>query len=559
MRARGFLPRRFLGLESTLWDLNRTLAVGAFRSLGRRSLSVSGLYLIGILVVGGLLAFLDRGAIAHMVSKMFFLFSPVILTILALFAARSGLTGTAFFFTPAETSFLLTAPLSHVQLVRYKFYQMTLLLLLVTLIGSACLVKDPRAVPEIFGRVFLLLLFLQLTPIVLNSFVRDEQAWPVVLLRRGLDLLLVCLLVSMGTSMYFRVLGNLRLSIFSATIFAGLTAPLAAVDLQLWHNNPLVSGRIVRQLFLADGLLMALVAWRAPHLRIESLLYKNQRQRRWRARRSGWWREVFRGAGPARVAPVSVPEFRGGLGPLLWRKGKECARHLPAMTLLTVLVGLGFSAIVLFFLKVNSYDPSTPLFLPWHLLFCAECFTLLALLFSRFADFRADGDKMETLLTLPVSAPKLLLGELLPGLAYLTALLTVLFTVGSLLYARTGVSVGLVTFFVGALVSLPIRALLFLMAASLIALVFPVPRVVASTGAVALVTQFFAELFGLGLLGRLLFSLESWAHAVTADRVPDYSGFFLLTALPLLAGVTLGGWALIQSLRRFNPAKLVAL
>ena len=124
-----------LGSSKPLWLLNGLLARGAVRSLCRRTLSMPGLYLIG-LILGLVTVFVfDRAHVVPMLTKLFFLFNPVVLTLLALFALRTGLTGTAFFFSGAETGFLLPAPIRHSQLVAYKFCQQSALTFFVAFVG----------------------------------------------------------------------------------------------------------------------------------------------------------------------------------------------------------------------------------------------------------------------------------------------------------------------------------------------------------------------------------------------------------------------------------------
>ena len=214
-------------------------------------------------------------------------------------------------------------------------------------------------------------------------------------------------------------------------------------------------------------------------------------------RRLNWLRGILGVAsdGPSWALP-ELPAWNG-LGPLLWRKSQELVRCRKIALCLAVLVSVGFTGICIFLARIDAGMPDTG-FRPWHVIFLAQIFTLLAILFSRFADFRSDGDKMEVLLALPVSALKLIAAEIIPSVICFSILLVGLECIGWRVYLHYRPWGEMAPYVLWAFLLVPLTVSVFALTTNIIALLFPLPGAASGRVVLNLLTQYGAEILGSG-------------------------------------------------------------
>lgn len=354
----------------------------------------------------------------------------------------------------------------------------------------------------------------------------------------------------MAFTVYFHILGKIQIADFWSRVFRHMTWLMEKIDFGLWARDPAVARRTIEGIFLWDFILLTLFLARHKRLGVESIFC---RQMRHSHRRINWLRGVFgTTTGDSLRWTLPEPPSWGGLGALLWRKSQEILRYHRVVFSLYFIVILAFSAVVIFLMHLDA-GQSDGGFRPWHLLFCAEVFTLLAILFARFADFRSDGDKIEMLFALPVSSIKLIVAELIPAILCFSLLLAALEAVGWILYAHYRPWAEASPYVAWGFLRIPISIFVFMCVTNIIALLFPLPRATSGRVVLNLLAQYGAELFGLGLLARGLYCAHKWAfHIGHAERPLLFSTVSLLAVL--IAAVPLWG-LLVLALNRFDCAK----
>ena len=407
----------------SLLFLSRLQMKGAFRSLFSGVFTLPGLYVVMISVSFILPFFVNKSELIHWFSRVFLIFGPLALGFLFFYAVRVGLSGCAFYYSPAETNFLLTAPLTKDELLAYKFQQYHVGAVVTTLTLSLHLTRTSQEFWLLITELYLVLMFLIFVPLVVGSFFGKSRQALANGLRLFVDLLLGAFLLSVVLAILLRLAGHVELSDNAALFFRKLTLPFD-VFFRYFASANLEKVKIGILVLLATNLLLLVVfLTRSKYLEIESIFYKNLLQHR-----TSFNRLRGRLIRPSRMPLGNLPTLPHwqGMGPLLWSKAHEYIRGYRNLAVLFGLLALGFISIVIFFMKSRASLVADTSYLAWNILFTAQSMALLASLFSGFADFRSDGDRIETLKALPIRPwrvvaaylvwPTFILGGFLMGL-----------------------------------------------------------------------------------------------------------------------------------------------
>lgn len=455
-----------LGLQAKAW----------LRRVTRGVLTVRG----SIFMVLGLLAFagiaisqyqVDEGARDGIAFQRFGPLGLLGLTLLSIFGSSRH---RGIYFSPAEIDLLFSAPFTRRQLLGYRIGFLAFQSMLSVLFLTILFFRYQRNVFQGFLGLFLLFLFLTLTQQSVSLLTGTLEERFVARSRKLLGAVLLALsglvlaalflpgVEEVGVPDIGALLGALSESwllfpfrVFTETLAARTTSGFAA-----WCCGGIaINVALLCLLFGLD------VAYQERSLETSRVLHARLRQ----MRRAG------RLPAPSSKLRLALP-FPGRLGDaavLAWRQAQEMLRESPTTVLLLALLGLGGLVPLAIVARVTDETPLEvgPLQLPAFVFL-----TIIAVNWFRF-DFRGDLDRMETLLTLPVSPTALVLGQvvvptvLLSGLqlVVLGAMLPVSWPDASLLLA------------VPAVLCAPFN-LLFVCLENIFFLLFPVRNIPGSPG-----------------------------------------------------------------------------
>jgi hypothetical protein len=525
-----------LAAPASLWWLMWSLFRSSLRSVFRRSFSLSGLYVVFIGVVLVVVFLGDRVGVPPFLGTIFYLFGPFVLALLTLFGIRTGMSSNPFSFNMAETTFLLTAPFSPARLLGYKVSQFFVMALAVSLLSALCIVTKPSLFPEAALKFFLVITFLQLLPVATATLFPKKDSRIARILRLVIDLLLALLVISLGATIYFRLIGQDAASRSFAKLVFELTQPFRFTDDFLFPKNPEAHRNAMLRFLVPDLALLALFLVGYKRIELESVFYKNLYEPA---------RKAARLQGPG--IPVTrfffelslswFPQW-GGLGPILWRKCQEYIRNFWNLMLITLLLVLTFVGFTLFMMRIFPPTEEVLGLKMWHLHCASRIFPLMAVLFSSFCDFRADTGYIPTLLTWPISSKKMVLGQVLISSLHLSFLIGLLAVTGGFLY-EWNTPYHTFTFTLFSFLTAPFAAFLIAAADNLLFLLFPVPDSKLTGRTLGKILLQFGMLITLNaLLARAFFLVDERTAQWVRESGHAHLSFFGITSLIyFLAGV----------------------
>ena len=329
----------------------------------------------------------------------------------------------SLYYTPAEVTFLFAGPYRKRQILGYKLFTTVLLSLFSALFFTLMSrMVSPRLVSAFFGS-FVLILFLQALQMVvgLAANTLGALAW-----NRGRRLVLAVVVVLVG------------LAIVSAGREFGGSGPLEA--LKRVEGSPvmwavLTPFRWFVLAFTAERPWPDLARWAALGLMVDAILLAmifaldasyleaasaSSARRFAKLQRIGAGGGSVRSSGTRRVGRFQFrppdPPWWGGVGPNFWRQ-MTGALGDPAR-LIGVIIMLSITPIIM--LAVAPKDPRQAEPLPYVCMGMIAWMSIILSVLIPF-DFRGDVDVMEELKSLPISANRLALGQLLTPTLIATA------------------------------------------------------------------------------------------------------------------------------------------
>jgi len=405
-------------LDSSLWLLTRLRMNAAYRRW-RRSLARPKGILVTVVfallfapsVVGMIaLAFVPPPPIP---SGLVDRFGPVAFFVLTVLTLGGSTRDSALYFPPAEIDFLFTGPFRRRQLISYKLIMVLLSsLFAAVIIGFSSRIMTARFASALVGAI-LAVMFIQLAQMVLSLAINLAGALAWSRTRRVgifalLGLVVLAIFPSRATMLAtdWKALG---LAVEASPVTALLLAPfrpfvftytaLSLGDLLLWGSLAL----------LVDLILVGLVyALDAGYLEASTVAS---------GKRLAQIQKVVGGGGTLKLGSRRTGRFRfrppepvwwGGVGPNFWRQMTSALGDPGRLVVILVTVG-GVAWFHTWILPRDRATSATILSIGAAL---AGPLTLLLSMFLCF-DFRGDIDVMETLKTLPISASRLVLGQLL--------------------------------------------------------------------------------------------------------------------------------------------------
>jgi len=521
-----------LSPNPSLLKLSRMQLLGAFRSLTRMVFTLPGLYIVLILAAVIFPFFFDKNLLVHWASRMLIVFGPLTLGFLVIYSIRIGLSGTAFYFTPAETNFLMPSPITKDELLAYKLHQYHFAGLITSAAVSVHLTRSWMEFARLYSSAYLVITCLILLPLVVGSLCEQRQSKLLLSARLGVDFFMGVFLFSVAGAIFFRLAGNLKLALISEKVFRFLTLPFdyfyryfGSADYQ-----KVLIGTIVLAAF--NLLLLCIFLLRSRHIEIESIFYKNLQQHRLSVKRLKGT-VVAPAHGVFKGSLAHFPHW-GGLGVVLWAKIHELTRGYRNTLLPFILLGLGYTALSIFILKTRiAIEPNDPI-LGWQLVYFAQIVALIALLFSGFADFRSDADKIEILKSLPLPPWAVTLGYLVFPTITLCVFMWVLECIAFFLVNRYFPEFPAMRGLAAAAVFTPVMAFVFAAAANLCFLIFPVRGEIHGKLIGNVLLQFFALVICNIALAAALGTFLNWLleYSITlSSPLLGYSGIALFVLL----------------------------
>ena len=317
-------------------------------------------------------------------------------------------------FTPAEVNFLFPGPFSRRQLLAYKLAVTFLSSLVGTVFMSAFFWKYASSYLAAYTGILLTMTFLQLFSIVVAL---AASALGVLVYNRGRKLIFFLLTLAVAAAFWHS--GSLPAADDwhqwanlpeRSPIIAVLVAPLR------WLVETFTAERVWPDLvkwatlgLLVNGFLAGLVFALDTHY-LESAAAASERlyARLERLRMSGpaaQWGMVTK---PPRFSLPSLPSW-GGIGPIAWRQLLAAQRGFKGFLVLVVIVSFSLFWPLLLEGRMSTRGPAQAIATA-SALFIMTLFMVPALITF---DFRGDYERMDLLKTLPISATRIVIGQLL--------------------------------------------------------------------------------------------------------------------------------------------------
>jgi len=341
------------------------------------------------------------------------IYGPPMLLLYCVFNVVFSSGEKAIYFSPAEINFLFSGPFTRRQILAYKILMTIMMGLPTTLFLAVMLRIHAASFLSAYVGLFLMFLFMSLLTMALNLI--------------G---------VTIGASLYSRVrkliLAALLLLLAGVAGFVGLPrwSDLKPEELlkqlndsTVWHLTtwPLstffeafLAERIWPDLVYWAGLallvnlvLLGIVFWLDANYLETTAAFSARTYARIQKLRSGnIWAGVESG-GKVRFHPPMLP-YWGGIGPILWQKLTVAIRGMSRLVILFVIFGVCLGAPM--FGALSDNQGGAPL-----LTMAAGMTLWLTIMLTSLVpfDFRGDIDRMAVLKSLPISAWRLSLGQLL--------------------------------------------------------------------------------------------------------------------------------------------------
>ena len=400
-------------LSPALRSLLRLRIAASIRALGAKLRTPAGI--VAVLAASGFIAmcivirltgaqtasFVDPAWVARVGPLGLALFWAAQVTI------RGG--GAELGFTPPEIDQLFAAPCSTSQLIRYKLVLLASVWLVTGLLLAPMMMLYTRH--PLGGLLAGWLLFpgLQLSSMVVGLLRSGPSR---ILQRIGGVLLLSAMVVIAGTGLPQGVAPT-SIDVLDHPVTRAVLSPFA-LALRLFTADRLVDLVVPAAALVAfNGALVGMVELLGHKDWLEGAAAGAT------ARASAVAR--MRSGGVSRIGgvwKVSVPRLPrlGGVGPVAWRRLLELVRRPVAVLALSGLVVLAWGSALAIHLLAHA-DPELTViamatFLLWGIVFVPGTLRL---------DFRDDLDRMDQLLALPVSPLSLVVGQLLPIVALISA------------------------------------------------------------------------------------------------------------------------------------------
>jgi hypothetical protein len=403
-------------VNRALWLLLGLQCRGWLRSIRRSLGTVKGalLALLGLLVFGIWLLSLflaEAGGAAD--PDELRRYGPAAVLSYCLFAVLFSRGERALYFSPAEVNLLFPGPFTRRQLLGYKVTVSALIILPTALFLALAVRVYARWFLAAFLGLFLGFLFLQLFLMAINLVATTVGARAYT---RGRKLVLFAV-VAVGAALLFQanrtagpavgrgLFGQLE----RTRLWQTVAAPLRWF-VEVFLVGPYDWGELLRYTGLSLVLIVALLGLvlllDAQYLESaaaasERIYARLQRMRRGEAGGMGW----RGGGGKARLGLPDFPWW-GGVGPVAWRQATTAMRGLGRLALFALILG----PILVGPLLAGKDQTGThlPAAVATTLLWLTVILTTLVPY-----DFRGDLERMEVLKSLPISAWRLAVGQLL--------------------------------------------------------------------------------------------------------------------------------------------------
>jgi len=335
-------------------------------------------------------------------------YAPFVLLLVAMVGIRPG----AFYFKAAEVQFLFPAPIPRRQLLAYNILSRLQIVFLSTLWVGLFTVRYAATWYGGILAIFGLLSFNQLTAQLGGVWLAGFDPSPAARRRRwtgialaGAALVAGFLATSSRTPTGIVDAATMLVAHPFAWALTAVTRPFVELFLAAGPADLLLHGGVAAAILGLE--VLALIRVDQSHLeRLAGAGGARGRSRKLRLARHRDPGDSVRNGSGLRIPGRLFPHWAGA-GPLAWRQAQELARH-PA-TLLRG--GLGLFAVLpvlLFRLSSAGQDAAG--------LAAGSLTTALLMIPMMFdgADFRRDLDRMSVLRSLPLSAPALVMGQLIP-------------------------------------------------------------------------------------------------------------------------------------------------
>ncbi len=413
---------------ASLFLLQRMRLFAWFRRIGRKMASPKGL----LLTLFGSLFFVFQfsiyflnpgGARSPQAVEMTRRIGPVFLLAYCLLTLLFSPGDKAFAFTPAEISFLFTAPYTRRQLLLYKIGGNVGLVCISSLFFTIIMRSNsPNWLSGYFG-LALTFVFLQLFAITV-TLAGSAIGAAASSLRRKLALGLIVAMIGgvlfstgLKTVRDFDIekIKDLEFAPFVQVVlapfrpFSRAITSQTAFELIKWGSASLA---------INLGLIAIILALDAQYL--ESVATSSERlyARIERMRKGGPMLPSERKSGKPRKGLPDFPWW-GGIGPIFWRQLSTATRDY-LRVVVSVLVFAAFAGLGIFLTNLNPNGPIQEANAVAPTL--AGIILAFSLLFSPLYafDFRGDYDRMEGLKSLPISAERLAIGQIAAPLVLVT-------------------------------------------------------------------------------------------------------------------------------------------
>jgi hypothetical protein len=325
-------------------------------------------------------------------------------------------------FSPAEVQFLFAGPFSRRQILAYKMLTQFLMTVPISIFLSITMRGTTGVYLSGLVAIILILLFLQLFGIAVNLIASTigELAYS-----RGRQAVLILLLIALivATLVGWRAGGGLDNPVgtlerieqsdvvqYGLMPFRWFFRALAArsLDGRFFLDTALA--------FLVDATLLILVfALDARYLESAAANSEKRYARLERLRRGG-----LASLGSSQSKPVRFripdPHWLGGFGPIAWRQFVTATRTRRAVTLIVIITLMAsIGPLTATLMNKDGTDQA----LPWTI---ASMGLFMSMMMSQAMgfDFRSDVDRMEVLKSLPIPAWRIVVGQMIVPVIFLS-------------------------------------------------------------------------------------------------------------------------------------------
>jgi hypothetical protein len=480
-------------------------------------------------------------------------FGPLGLTLYCVILLITPAGERAVFFTPAEVNLLFAAPFSRRQLLAYKITANLLLCLVGALFMMLFLVPYASGFLTGYVGLVLALLFVQflcmavvlLTDLVgAHAYSRRRR-----LIVVGVAALLVLALLQVGRDSLGLKPVELLERLEQAPVSQALLTPArwlvhTFTARQFWPDLVQYAG-----LSLAVNLLLLVIVFALDRKYLETSAAASERVYAHIQRmRSGGAAMAMVGTGRPRFGLPMLP-WCGGVGPVVWRQLTTALRSLRSVLLFVAIFG-GAILLPALFVDRPALKPGDTDYFRVIGLILAVAVTLLTLPQMLTFDFRGDVDRIELLKSLPVPPARLVVGQLLVPVLFLTAIQLIFL----LLLQTTWGDFGLFLR-AGAAFALPVNFLVMALD-NLLFLWFPTRMVAATPGDMQVLGRQMLLFLGKGLCLALVAGVAG-AVALVTSLVAGLNWLVILAAVWIVVtGFAVGLVPLVAlAFRNFDVAR----